>query len=340
MLDHRSYARAVQEQPGNIDQCELARVLREQWGLASAELRYAPVGFGDHHWELTDTAGGRWFVTVAELSGGWRGTGPAAGYADLRASMETVIALRQAGLEFAVAPVPTGLGQALAPLGAGHAITVFPHLDGAFGDWGDEMPERDRLAVIDILATLHNATPLARRTARTRSPDLAGRPALEAALGELSQPWGGGPYSEPARQLLARHRHQLGRALARFDELVRETARSGPAVLTHGEPHPGNIMRSAGQLRLIDWDTVGLALPERDLWIVAGAGTREADRYAGLTGHPVSAAARHMYRMRWSLDDLTLCLGDFRGPHTQTEDTGLAWTAFTEVIEAIGDLAR
>jgi spectinomycin phosphotransferase len=50
---------------------------------------------------------------------------------------------------------------------------------------------------------------------------------------------------------------------------VREAAESGPVVVTHGEPHPGNILRAAGGLYLIDWDTVGLALPERDLWMVA-----------------------------------------------------------------------
>jgi spectinomycin phosphotransferase len=124
----------VKGQPGHIDQRELARILRERWGLAPGRLRHLPVGFGDHHWELTGAAGGRWFITVAELAGGWRGTSPAAGYADLRASMETVIALRRAGLEFAVAPVPVR-GQALAPLGDGNAVTVFPYIDGAPGDW-------------------------------------------------------------------------------------------------------------------------------------------------------------------------------------------------------------
>jgi spectinomycin phosphotransferase len=42
-------------------------------------------------------------------------------------------------------------------------------------------------------------------------------------------------------------------------------------LVTHGEPPPGNILRAAGKLRLIDWDTAGLALPERDLWSVAEA---------------------------------------------------------------------
>lgn len=286
---------------------------------------------------MTDSAGRRWFVTVADLAGGWRGTGPAAGYADLRAAMDTVIALAAAGLEFAVAPVPTTGGRALAPLGAEHAVTVFPYLDGA---WGDEMPPQDRLAVIDMLARLHSATPLARRTAPVRHPDLATRPVLEAALGELNEPWNGGPYSEPARRLLTRQASRLGRALARFDELVRAAARSGPPVITHGEPHPGNMVRAAGKLRLIDWDTAGLALPERDLWSLADADSPEGERYAELTGRRTSTAAMRMYRMRWSLDEIAVSLSDFRGPHEQNEDTELTWTVLTEETGNILRLVR
>lgn len=326
----------MKEQPGHIDQRELARILNDQWGLAPGRLRHLPVGFGDHHWELTGAAGARWFVTVAEPAGGWRGTGPAAGYADLRASMETVTALRRAGLEFAVAPVLTAGGQPLAPLGDGNAVTVFPYLDGGPGDFGDELPERDRLALIGILARLHGATPLARRTALARGPTPASRPALEAALGELSQPWSGGPYSEPARRLLARHAARLGRALARLDELARAAAGSAPAVITHGEPHPGNIMRSGGRLLLIDWDTVGLALPERDLWLAAGDDARAAGLYAGLTGRRVSGAAMDLYRLRWSLDDVALSIRDFRGPHEQNEDTELMWDAIAGEIGEVG----
>jgi spectinomycin phosphotransferase len=326
----------VRVPPDGIDNRQLCRTLDEHWDLAPARLGYMPVGFGDHHWELTDCAGRRWFVTVAGLTGGWRGTGPAAGYADLRAAMDTVVALAEAGLEFAVAPVPTIDGRALAPLGAEHAITVFPYVDGAYGD---EIPPLDPLSVIDLLARLHRATPLARRTAPVRRLDLAARPVLEAALGDLRLPWNGGPYSEPARQLLARHAFRLGQALTRFDELVSE-AGSGPPVITHGEPHPGNILRVAGKLRLIDWDTTGLAPPERDLWSVADADSAEAERYAELTGHRASPAAMRAYRMRWSLDEIALSLSDFRGPHEQNEDTELTWGALTEETENILQLVR
>jgi spectinomycin phosphotransferase len=320
--------------PDGIDDGRLTRALAEHWSLAPARLRYLPVGFGDHHWELADATGRRWFLTVADLADSWRGTGPAAAYADLRAAMDTVTALAGAGLEFAVAPVPTTDGRALAPLGAEHAITVFPYLDG---DFGGELPPRDRLSLIDMLARLHNATPQAASTAPVRRPDLAPRPVLEAALGELSEPWHGGPYGEPARRLLARHAATLAQALAGFDQLAHEAARSGPQVITHGEPHPGNILRSAGRLSLIDWDTAGLALPERDLWDLADADGRVADRYAELTGRRVDTAVMRMYRMRWSLEEIMLSLRQFRRPHEQNEDTKLAWEA---LAEETGNLLR
>jgi spectinomycin phosphotransferase len=329
----------VKAAPEGIDERELSRALQDCWGFAPARLGYLPVGFGDHHWELTDSAGRRWFVTVARLTGADRGSSPAAGYADLRAAMETVTALAALGLEFAVAPVPTMGGQALVRLGGVHAITVFPYLEGAGEDLADEISERERGALIGMLARLHNATPQAARTAPVRSLDLAARPVLEAALGELSQPWNGGPYSERARQLVARHASHLGRALARFDALACEAARNGPSVITHGEPGAGNILRSAGRLYLIDWATVGLALPERDLWDLADVDSHEADRYTDLTGRRVNTAVMHMYRMRWSLEEIMLALADFRGPHDHNGDTELTWEVLTEETENILQLA-
>lgn len=320
--------------PAGIGERHLSAALHKNWGLAPVEVTYAAVGFGDHHWTVTDGAGRRWFVTVAALAGGWRAAGAADGYADLRAAMSTAVALTEAGLDLAVAPVPTAAGEPLAPLGAEHAITVFPYLDGPRADFGDEMPQSDRLTLIRLLARLHDATALVQGIAPVRHPELASRPVLRAALGALGEQWEGGPYSEPARELLARHAAPLERALAHFDELLREATASGPAVLTHGEPHPGNIMRVAGTMRLIDWDTAGLALPERDLWGLAPGGSREAEHYAALTGHDISDAAMRMYELRWSLDEIALYVEDFRRPHGNTDDTELSWTTFIEEIRS------
>ena len=172
--------------------------------------------------------------------------------------------------------------------------------------------------------------------APVRRPELADRAGLAAALGDLGQPWRGGPYGEPARRLLAERAAGLHRALARFDGLIDQARRTGPPVLTHGEPHPGNIFRSSsGTLHLIDWDTAGLALPERDLWDLAEPGSAEAAHYTELTGRPVSPAAVEAYRIRWALDDIRLAVRDFHGPHERTPDTELTWTTLAEELDRI-----
>jgi hypothetical protein len=53
----------VKEQPGHVDQRELARIRHEHQGLAPGRLCHLPVGFGDHRGELTGAAGGRWLST-------------------------------------------------------------------------------------------------------------------------------------------------------------------------------------------------------------------------------------------------------------------------------------
>jgi spectinomycin phosphotransferase len=73
---------------------------------------------------------------------------------------------------------------------------------------------------------------------------------------------------------------------------------------------------------------------------VADAGSREGERYAELTGRRVGTAAMRVYRIRWSLDDITLSLSAFRGPHEQNEDTELAWEVLTKETENIPQLVR
>jgi spectinomycin phosphotransferase len=157
---------------------------------------------------------------------------------------------------------------------------------------------------------------------------------LEAALRELGRPWTGGPFSEPARALLAGAAGQVRRRLDTLDRWASDVAAAGETVITHGEPHPGNVIRIAagpagrpsghspvgGEIMLVDWDTVGLARPERDLWLVASETGDELRRYTELTGRPVDTAALELYRLRWTLDDLSCFVRDLRAPHRRTAD--------------------
>ena len=282
---------------------------------------------------VTGDQGEQRFVTVDDLDDkGWLGRTRAAVFAGLRAAMDAAVTLRrEAGLKFVVAPVPALDGQTLQPLGGRHAVAVFPFLRGAGGRWGEALSGPDRDERVAMLATLHRVDPASVRLPRSEV-GLSWRGDLETALRELGQPWTGGPFAEPARALLGEAARPVRRHLDVLDRWAGEVAAAGQTVITHGEPHPGNVIRvpaapargarpARGGLVLIDWDTVGLAPPERDLWMLASETGDDLRRYTELTGRPVDRTALELYRLRWALDDISCFVRDLRTPHRRTADT-------------------
>jgi spectinomycin phosphotransferase len=105
--------------------------------------------------------------------------------------------------------------------------------------------------------------------------------------------------------------------IAFADRLLEEMARRNSAwVVTHGEPHAANAMRTPDGYVLIDWDTVALAPAERDLWMLGG----DLAVYTEATGHAADEAALSFYRLAWDLGDLAEYVNALRGPHADTED--------------------
>ena len=317
----------MRERPAGIRDGDVAAALAGQWALTVRDMSYLPVGFGGYHWLAVDQTGSRWFVTVSDLAAPW--------VADLPAAMRTAAWLAtEAGLEFVIAPVPTRAGKVVGTLDSRHALTLFPHLDAAPSRFEDPIGDGDRTAIIDLLARLHAAIPEGIQVPG-RPLQLAARQAIDQALASLDVPWTGGPYAEPGRDLLARYEQPLRQAFARFDGLLdRVREAGGPCVITHGEPHPGNLLRTRAGLCLVDWDMTALARPERDLWWVI-SGDQDAARYSWRTGRTVSQDALALYRLRWSLDDIAEFLSEIRGPHQRTADTLVSWTGPQHTLDAI-----
>jgi len=323
----------VKDRPEGITERAVARALADGWGLAGWTLEYAPVGGGSYHWLAAGGAPGeRRFVTVDDLDDkGWLGRTRPAVLAGLRAAMDAAVTLRRrAGLGFVVAPVAAGSGETVRPAGDRHAVAVFPFLAGPPGDWDQPLPAPERAELIAMLAALHAVDPAAVRLPRI-GLGLPWRGDLETALGELGRPWAGGPYAEPARELLAGAAPMVRRQLDALDRWVPRLA-AADVVITHGEPHPGNIVHSADGLLLIDWDTVALAPPERDLWSVATGSGDEVRRYTELTGRRVDPAVLEFYRLRWALDDLSCFVRDLRAPHRRTPGTEHAWQSLETTL--------
>ena len=332
----------MRDRPAGITEQDLGHALADGWGIRSATLRYAPVGGGSYHWVVRDDRGERRFVTVDDLDDkGWLGHTRPVVFEGLRAAMDAVVTLRrEAALGFVVAPVPALDGQMLRPLGPRHAVAVFPFLQGAAGRWGEVYSAPDRNELVAMLAALHRVdpenpeNPAAARLSH-REIGLSWRGDLETALRELGQPWSGGPFAEPARALLAGAAGQVRRGLETLDRRASDVTAAGETVITHGEPHPGNIIRVGREIMLVDWDTVGLARPERDLWMVASENGDELRRYTELTGRPVNRTALELYRLRWALDDISAFVRDLRARHRRTAGTEHAWHSLERAIAQV-----
>jgi spectinomycin phosphotransferase len=323
----------VKVAPPGIDVRTLAAQLAGGWGVTATAIDYLPEGFGSYHWVAATETGERLFLTVDDLANKpWLGGDPGAVFSGLEACFDGAVALRdRAGLEFVVAPRPDCDGASVRRMAEGYSLAVFPFVDGRTGRWGEPLPARARAELIDILAGLHGATATVATVATVGKPvpsrgwDLPGRDDLEAALADVDRQWGSGPYGEPARHLLVAYASEVRDWLAAYDGLATALSGAGaPLVVTHGEPHPGNLLRARDRLYLIDWDTVALAPRERDLWMLAGSPQR-LDRYVAATGRTPDPQALRFYRLTWALQDLAAFLSVMRAPHDDDLDTEKAW---------------
>jgi spectinomycin phosphotransferase len=314
--------------PEDLEQDDIIRSLEEGWGLEVERAAYVAEGFGSYHWAVVDVHGARHFATADDLEQKqWLGSTPESAFAGLKIAFDTALALRiRGGLRFVVAPRSSLGGESVRRLGSRYSVSLFPYVLGRSGHFDQPAESDERSEVVGMLAQLHEATPIALPVARRLDLALSGRQRLESCLQELGTVWQGGPFSEPARSLVAAHAGTVMRLLGAFDRLVAQVEASDKkVVITHGEPHSGNLVRTDDGLVLVDWDTVGVALPERDLWMLVSDGGDELAQYTDATGTEPDPTSLALYRLRWDLDDISIFLHQFRQAHRRDEDTELAW---------------
>ena len=289
-----------------------AGIIAEAVGVDAATMVYRPVGFGSHHWSA-----GEWFVTVDDLQ-----TKRLTVADSLDAAFERLTAALGAARGLACAVAPDG---PVVRLGR-YAAARYPFLDGESFGFGRHVPGEQRDATLDMLAEVHCA-PFG--DVPRDDFTIPHRDALEATLGGAIAEQG--PYSVRAAALISDNARGIRRLLDSYDEL---TASADPAraVLTHGEPHTGNTMRTADGWKLIDWDTALIAPPERDLWLVAG----DLRAYEMKVGTQVSPGLLKMYEMRWDLADLAVDLDRFRRPHAGNADDAETFEILQQVVRGVG----
>lgn len=322
--------------PAGLDEGALQRALAENWGLAAEALQYLQRGAGSFHWVANVAGRPSWFLTVDDLdTKPWIADHRDDAFDGLAGAYGVAWALEhRAGISFAVGPLRDQSGSVLLRLSGRHSLAVFPFVEGTAGDWGDTLEPAGRDGVIRQLARLHGAVVSAELGLARRPYVLVERPELSTALDDIENAWNCGPLSEPARLALAAHASDVITWLEELDALA-DHLRGGDAdlVVTHGEPHPGNLIHTAAGTRLVDWDTVALGRPERDLWMLDDGSPGSLRRIEELTGHPVSEPAMRFYRLAWSLSDIASFVEKFRSPRHETDSLHLRLTALQRLLE-------
>jgi spectinomycin phosphotransferase len=140
---------------------------------------------------------------------------------------------------------------------------------------------------------------------------------------------------EPGRALSAARAGELAERLAGHDALAERVGKTRAEwVVTHGEPHGGNMIRDpTGGLHLIDWDTALVAPRERDLQIVLDEELTGWDEYRAAAG-PVELDldALGLYRRLWALADIASFTAVLRRPHADTTDMRHAYEALRHYL--------
>jgi spectinomycin phosphotransferase len=324
----------VKDLPEEFDPGAIIGSLAAEWGFDAETIEYAPVGFGSYHWIASGSGGKRGFVTVDDLDKKpWLGDDRESAFDGLKRALGSAVALRDSGLDFVVAPILAASGEPVRRIGARYTVALFPFVDGRAGSKFAYETAEERTAVLAMLAQVHAVPSAIDPDARRVDLSLPGRGHIESALQEVDGTWVGGPFSEPARQALAAHAADVADLLALFDRLAREVAeRTADWVITHGEPHPLNVMRTEDGYKLIDWDAAALAPPERDLWMLMEVGGDLTATYEETTGHRPDPVALDFFRLAWDLADLAAYIDVLRSPHRDSDDTAKAYQGLTKCV--------
>lgn len=322
--------------PNDLSDQQVVEALSTGWSIAVDHVEYAALGFGSHHW-IVGNGRDRWFVSVDDLDARRRDDNQTR--LDVRARLSAALtvaqALRDAGHEFVVAPMPTLTGAALHSVNDRYVAALYPFINGEAHSWGPYPTRDERLATLDVLVALHGVDASVAGAATTDDFALPGREQLLLMLSNTETPSVAGPYVERTQQLLHASRDWITDQIAQYDSLLqRLQLQRSSHVLTHGEPHRGNTIDTDYGVLLIDWDTALLAPRERDLWVLINEDPLIADDYFARTGVEVDARIVELYQRWWVLCEISLFAAELQQPHGETDDTRVAWKMLNSYLHS------
>ena len=245
----------------DIDQSAIIACLRSEYGVDAETVAFLAVGADADTaaYRVVAQNGDRFFLKLR--SGDF-----------LDASVSVPHYLASHGAGWVIGPIPTRSGVLSADVTVFTAV-LYPFHDGTSG-WNRRLSREQWIKLGAGVRTLHDAEipiDLLRAVPREsfRSP---WRRDLPRRLEQLREDSAGDPVIRELSELLERHRSTVEHLLYRAEVLAgRLTHRPAHTTACHGDLHAGNILiDSLDHLFVVDWDTIVVALRERDLMFIGG----------------------------------------------------------------------
>ena len=279
----------MHDRPTHVLDGTVLSLVRTHLDAGVTTVEHVPVGFGAWHWLAEGPDGPRLFVTLDPPS-------PRHAAGTLEQTYAAAAALARA-LPFVHAPLRTTSGGFTVPVG-GDLLSATRWLPG-------RRPEAFGPEAAEAVRALHAATPPPHL--RAWQP-LVGPDLVERLQDATSTQWRAGPFGEEARRAIRGRLAVIEGWLVDYLDLCAGLDPSA-YVATHGEPGVHNEWLTDEGLRLIDWESLLLAPPERDLLDVDAA---------ALVPHDPDR--RRLFDLEWRLSEIEAFGTWLRNPHAGNDD--------------------
>lgn len=290
------------EPPALADKAILLALLT-YYDISGVALTFLPIGADSATWvyRLESNKSETYFVKLRS-SGGFSVP-----------SLSVPFALREQGVSHVAAPLATAEG-ALSVQIDGFVLTVYPFIEGRVAADAGLSPAQWR-AFGALARQIHDSRPGPEVLQMVPCERFV--PSRRQLIENLQTAAGRRTFdNDEQREFAAFWREQrdvIETVVERADELGSELRKmSGAFVLCHADMHTWNVLVDGdGDLWLVDWDEVILALRERDLMFVIGGiggdgvGPEQTDLFLeGYGDVEIDGRALVYYRYAWAVQDI------------------------------------
>lgn len=238
--------------PINIAENSILSAVQKYFSLHLQSLEFLPVGEGSWVYKGRDESQGSWLMKLSRLN-------------TSTVARVTTYLHDELGLSFVIGPV-LPLDQKATPRVNGYELSLYPFLEGKPLSY-DGLNEEHQAEIAQDLRSMHDAKlPQPIRAFLPREPFDKFQESARSLVRKAREYIGNDVLLERLREVVMSKWDVIDRTIEngyRLSQYCKQHVYD--LVVCHADIHPFNIMQTATNLVMIDWDGIMLAPRERDL---------------------------------------------------------------------------